>query len=161
MKKLFSVFSALVALMFYTAAQAMPLQSFSGEPTTLEAKLGKGKWSLVVFWSHDCSVCRAETPGLSALYEKHKGKAIDVFGVSIDGERYRGRAQQFIEQTQMRFPSYLAELPFAAASYLQLSGEAFRGTPSFLLFNPSGELIGEQAGRLDPSAVERFVRNNS
>jgi len=37
--------------------------------------------------------------------------------------------------------------------------EALRGTPTYLLFDPEGEIRGVQAGHLQPERVEAFIES--
>lgn len=159
--KITSIITAIVFwLIFMPAAMAMQLAYFNGEDTSLEQHIGNGKWSVVVFWSHDCGICRHETPALNAFHRKHENQDAQVLGVSIDGAKNRHKAEQFIQQTTMAFPTFIGELVLLAADFYQLSGEPFRGTPSFLLFNPKGELMGMQAGPVRMVALEEFIANN-
>ena len=104
-------------LIFLTPAMAMDLQSFSGVKTTLQQQLNVGKWSVVVFWSHDCAICRQETPALNAFHRKHHKKDAQVLGISIDGAKNKAKAAQFIQQTAMAFPTFIGELVFLAADF--------------------------------------------
>jgi len=138
----------------------MTFNDFSGKTRHLSEHVGAGKWTVVMLWSHNCSICRRETPALTQFHLKHRASDAQVIGVSIDGHKNKSKAQAFMQQTGMGFPSYIGELVLLAADFYQITGEAFRGTPSFLLFNPSGELMGMQAGPVRVEALEKFIANN-
>lgn len=149
------------ALLFSTSSWALEMSDFKGNPTTLEKQVGNGKWSVVVFWSHNCHICRHETPGLSEFHLRHKEIDAQVIGISIDGQKKKHLAEGFIKQTGMKFPSYLVELPLMAINFQQLTGTGFRGTPTFLLYDPSGEIVGMQTGPVRIEALENFIASNS
>ncbi len=160
-KKIFLLVSFLFSNMLLSSSSwALEMRSFEGKPTTLEQQVGKGKWSVVVFWSHSCGICRRETPALSRFHLEHKDIDAQVIGISIDGEKNKPLAKQFIKQTQMKFPSYIVELPLMAINFKQLTEESFRGTPTFLLYNPAGEIVGMQTGPVRVEALENFIASN-
>lgn len=118
-----------------------------------------GQWSLVMFWAHDCGVCRVELPLFSDFHEKRQD--VDVIGISIDGETNKHLAQGFLDTIQPSFTSYISDLALVAMNYQTLTEEGFRGTPTFLLFTPTGELLGNNPGKLSVDALERFINNNT
>ena len=42
-----------------------------------------------------------------------------------------------------------------------MTEENLRGTPTYLLFNPEGELLGNNPGRLSVEAIESFIARKS
>ena len=157
-KKIVLLLSVIISsVLFSSTSWALEMRSFEGKATTLEQQVGKGKWSVVVFWSHSCGICRRETPALSNFHLKHKDIDAQVIGISIDGEKNKPLAKQFIKQTKMKFPSFIVELPLMAINFTQLTEENFRGTPTFLLYNPVGEIVGMQAGPVRVEALENFI----
>ena len=156
-----AMFSAL--LLSFEYAQAFEMQSLGGETVRLEDKVGKGKWSVVMFWAHNCGVCRHEMPELSRFHEKDHAFEAEVIGLSIDGTNPSGKqlAEQFLKETKPSFTSYLSDIELVAPNYRIMTGEDFRGTPTFLLFSPKGELIANNPGRLRVSALEAFIERNT
>ena len=158
MKKVF--ISILISLFFQASfAHAFELDDFTGKKVNLEDKIGQGKWTLVMFWAHDCSLCRAESPAISEFFDRRKD--VDVIGISIDGEANKALSKAFLAEVNPSFPSYLSELPLVAVNYKVLTQEDFRGTPTFLLFNPEGDLLGNNPGPMSTEALERFIERNS
>ena len=142
-----------------TPAYAFELKDFNGESVSLDDQIGNNKWTLVMFWAHHCGVCKAEFPVISELHSNRKD--IDVVGISIDGEEGKPLAQAFLDDTNPSFPSYLTSLSLTAFNYQALTQEEFRGTPTFLLFTPDGELLGNNPGKLSIESLEKFIDNNS
>jgi thioredoxin-related protein len=46
-------------------------------------------------------------------------------------------------------------------AYKALTEESFTGTPTYLMFNPSGELVAHVPGTLDMAAVEQFIADST
>ena len=155
MKRIF----AFCSLFVVSSVFAFEIESFSGSQTSLDDQIGKDKWTLVVFWAHDCGICRAEFPLISDFHQSRDD--VDVIGISIDGEGKKELAQAFLESTQPSFLNFITSLTLVATNYEVLTQEGFRGTPTFLLFTPDGELIGNNPGKLSISALEGFIASNS
>ena len=156
-----NIFSLIVFCSLFVASSvfAFELEHFDGSQTSLDDQIGKSKWTLVMFWAHDCSICRTEFPLISDFYESRED--VDVIGISIDGDGKKNLAQEFLDSTQPSFPIFITSLTLASANYNVLTQEDFRGTPTFLLFTPGGELIGNNPGKLSVSALESFIASNS
>ncbi len=158
MKKIVSIFS-FCSLFFVSSVFAFELERFNGSQTNLDDQMGKDKWTLVMFWAHDCGICRTEFPLISDFHDSRDD--VDVIGISIDGDGKKSLAQDFLESTKPSFPTFITSLTLASGNYNILTQEQFRGTPTFLLFSPDGELIGNNPGKLSISALEKFIASNS
>ena len=158
MKKLFTLI--FVSLFFQVSfVAAFELEDFNGAKINLDDKIGQGKWALVMFWAHDCGVCKTEFPIFSDFHSKRDD--VEVIAVSIDGQEKKTLAQTFIDTYKPSFTPYLSELTIVAANYQLITEEGFRGTPTFLLFKPDGTLLGNNPGKLSVEALERFIESNS
>ena len=82
----------LVALAAYAVAEIAPLdigslapmleiEVLQGEPVDMIAGRGE-KVYVVEFWATWCGPCRRSIPHLSALYNRYKGKGLEVVGIS-------------------------------------------------------------------------------
>ncbi len=116
-----------------------------------------GTWTLVMFWSVTCGICAAETPALSAFYERERESGIELLGVSIDGASMRHQVARWMTQHQMRFPTLLGDLAEIGGYFARATREPFRGTPTFMLFDPTGQVVGVNAGPVRPEAVKSFI----
>ncbi|MBX2849939.1 MAG: TlpA family protein disulfide reductase [Acidiferrobacterales bacterium] len=158
MKTVFLFF--LISLSLHiSSAHTFELEEFSGEKIRLDDKIGQGRWSLVMFWAHHCGVCKVEMPIFSEFHTRRDD--VDVIGISIDGPEDKHLAVDFLESYQPSFSSYLSSLTIVAANYQAITEEEFRGTPTFLLFTPHGELIGNNPGKMSIDALEKFIDRNS
>ncbi|MBN3562492.1 TlpA family protein disulfide reductase [Aliamphritea spongicola] len=161
MRKCRLLVSVWLMMLFSLSAQAMALKSWEGDDTSLQQQVGKGKWAVVIFWRHDCEFCKREVPGLSAFHERNKDTQAEVIGVSIDGYGNKALAEEFVAENQPAFPSLIGEIQTVARSFQQLTEEGLRGTPTYMLFNPQGQLVAIQPGLLDPAAIEAFIAQRS
>lgn len=138
-------------------APDMDLRTLDGRRSSLDEYVGKGKWTLVMFWATDCGICKREMPVLSAFHDKHKGTKATVLGVAIDGMDKVDAIRASMRLHQASFPTLVGELGVVGINFELAAGEPLRGTPTFLMFNPSGELVGVNPGPVRPEAVEAFM----
>jgi len=68
----------------------LQIRSIQGESLNL-ADL-KGRAVLLTFWASWCVPCRLEIPHLKMLFEKYKGKGLQIVAISIDEEAANARA---------------------------------------------------------------------
>lgn len=147
----------------FVQAGAVPLldtRTLSGEKRDLDAYVGKGKWTLVMFWATDCSICKRQKPEISAFHDKHKDSDAQVVGVAIDGYDKKAAIQDYLAHHETSFPTLIGELPVLAMNYEIAAEEPFRGTPTYWLFNPKGELVGNNPGPLRAQAIEAFIERH-
>lgn len=74
--------SASAHLKFGQAAPNFKVPSLGGED--IELRQFKGKVVLLDFWASWCKPCRALTPHLKTIYQKHKKQGLEVISISID-----------------------------------------------------------------------------
>lgn len=151
----------LFSIQLSNQAYGLELTSMEGKVTSLAQLVGDDQWSIAVFWSHSCHICRQETPAINAFHLKNKDSVARVIGISIDGTNRKRLIKKFMADTSMQFPSYITQLPTMAVDFLTLTQESFRGTPTFLIFNPKGTLVAMQVGQLRMDALDKFIKERS
>jgi len=145
-------------LLFAGTAYGMNiLKNFDGTLHTLDEFTGKGKWAIVMIWASDCGVCNAEAKNYVKFNKAHKDKDAYILGISMDGDERQLDAEAFIDRHGVDFHNLIGEPDTVAGLYSSLTGRPWVGTPTFLLFNPAGELRAAQVGAVPPHIIESFM----
>jgi len=140
----------------------MELQSIEdGAPVELENLTGHGKWTLVMIWATNCHICKIQKPDISAFHNEHKDIDAHVVGVALDGYDRVDAVVDYVKDNNVSFPNYVGNGAIIASHYFGMTEEMFRGTPTYLLFNPEGELLANNPGLLTVEALESFIARKS
>jgi len=140
---------------------ASALKDFNGKQSAIADYAGKGKWLVVMLWASDCLVCNEEIGNYTAFQTKHAGKDATMLGVSIDGAEKEKDAKDFLTRHKVNFPSLIGEPQQVASMFQELTGSEWIGTPTFMVYNPKGELIGAQTGAVPTDVIESFIARES
>ena len=130
-----------------------------GEPAHFSDYLSEDRWLVVMIWSWTCPICASEMPGYAQLHDRHQHGQLTVLGISLDGSAGVMEAWAFAEEHGAPFPNLLGEGEDVAEFFFQQTGQALRGTPTFLLYAPGGKLKAVQAGPVPPEGVEAFIKS--
>ena len=133
------------------------LQDFKGNPHNLKEYLGNGKWTIVMLWASDCHICNQEAHQYVQFHKKHQNKDASVLGISLDGQEKKSDAEGFLKEHTINFPNLIGEPMGVASIYRELTGDNFRGTPTFLIFSPKGDLRAQQVGAVPTDLIEQFM----
>ena len=123
--------------------------------------LTDGRWTLVMIWASSCHVCKAQKAVISEFHDAHKDTDAKAFGIALDGRSGLDDVNDYLSKHKASFPNYVWDFPSTAITYQKLTEEDLRGTPTYLLFDPSGELKGNNPGPISLSAIEKFIARNS
>jgi len=137
------------------------VRTMEGKFTTLSQHFEEDKWTLVMLWTSDCTICQREYPIMSEFHDKHKDIDAKVIGVSLDGYSKLDEITEHINEMPMTFDNLIGELTVVAFNYQNATEEPLRGTPTFLMFNPSGQLVGHNPGPVNPEALEDFINRKN
>jgi thiol-disulfide isomerase/thioredoxin len=122
--------------------------------------IGKGKWVIVNIWGPKCPPCVEEMPELQSFHEDHQNKDAIVVGIAIDYPSFGpGNAQDVKDFAEDNFISYPLLLGDVHSSE-HLGGGSLSGTPTTLLFTPSGKLEAMQVGQITQKLLEDFLVEN-
>lgn len=130
------------------------------------------QWFLVKLWSVDCGICRAQVPVVSKLHddglvnstpseEGLEGYRLSVLGVAIDSKSRNTEVVRYLKKSQPSYPNVIADGGVIALWFGTLTQETFRGTPTYLLFDPDGELAAIQTSILKPDSLDKFISRYS
>jgi len=163
MFRILSLISFLIILLITTGGALATDNSgkFSGNESEIGKFAGNGKWLVVMIWASDCTVCNREAHNYVDFHKLHKDKDAQVLGLSIDGKEKTKDALEFLQRHKLNFPNLIGEPMDIATMYQERTGGDWIGTPSFMVFNPKGELIGAQAGAVPVSIIESFIERES
>lgn len=158
MKHRYNLLILAVIMLFAGSAYSMNiLKDFDGTLHTLDEYTGKGKWAVVMIWASDCGVCNAEAKNYVKFNKAHKEKDAYMLGISMDGDERQLDAEAFIDRHGVDFHNLIGEPETVAGLYSSLTGKPWVGTPTFLLFNPAGELRAAQVGAVPTHIIESFI----
>lgn len=158
-KKVF-ISSVLVLGLFATvvtdaAVPDLVLNDLNGKPRSVSEFIGKGKWTVVMLWAHNCPICNQEVDQMSFFHDDHKDKDATVLGVSVDGSAQVDKARRFVENHAIEFPNLIVEPRQQQIG--KFGGGQFIGTPTFYVFSPDGELAAKQVGPVTQEDLEAFM----
>lgn len=137
------------------------LKGFDGSIHSLNEYTGQGKWTVVMLWASDCHACNAEAKQYVKFHKAHKEKDASILGISLDGETKKAEANKFIERHGVTFPNLIEEPGKVENLYASLTGQPWIGTPSFLIYSPTGELRAAQVGAVPTHIIESFIAKES
>jgi peroxiredoxin len=140
-----------------STAPDVELKRLDGKSQNVSAYIGKGKWTIVAIWAHDCPICNAEIPAMAFFHDDHKDKDAIVLGVSVDGWANRHKAKQFIQTHALNFTNLIAEPRQEVLG--RFGGGTFYGTPTFYVYSPTGELMARQVGPITIEAIEEYIQS--
>ena len=60
----------------------------------------------------------------------------------------------------MSFDNLIGELTVVAFNYEASTEEPLQGTPTYMMFNPQGQLVGHNPGPVKIEALEKFIQRH-
>ena len=125
-------------------------------------------WQLLKFWSVDCGICRAQVPVVSDMHsdaEQTTGDQKDgdsdyrlrVMGISVDALSREGEVLRYKQRYPSSYPNIQLPLIVINAWFESVALEPFRGTPTYLLFDPQGNLAAMQTSILKQDSLRNFI----
>jgi len=137
------------------------LRDMRGNITTFDTQQTPGQWTVVMIWASDCHVCNQESGQYSKFHTQHAGRDANIIGISIDGQRGKKDAEAFISRNEVIFPNLIGDVQTVSRWYQAETGESFRATPTFVLFDQNGKVRAAQPGAVPPTIIEQFIAKNS
>ena len=170
MKAVFTInrlFLAVLAALLINGS-AFAFAELDGTRTTIEDNVGKGKWTVAEIWSYTCHNCHEHMPSMVKFDGKMENTRL--IGIAIDGSDKTGvkRAKSMIEKHDISFKSITSnpiEMNDWILSNLNEPGtpaeevRRLRGTPTFMIFNPEGEVVAFQPGLVSTVDMEKFIKS--
>ncbi|ASJ74395.1 Thiol-disulfide oxidoreductase ResA [Granulosicoccus antarcticus IMCC3135] len=138
-------------------AQSFQLQDMESSRVNLNDYVGDGRWTLVMFWSTDCIPCEQQKPMIEAFHHDHQASDARVVGIALDGMEAEAEIQKLIDRHNPSYPNLVVFTDVFHRQYKELTGKDFRATPTYLLYDPSGNLAGARTGMIERAALEAVV----
>jgi peroxiredoxin len=133
-----------------TVAPEFQLPRLGGGKINLADTRRTKKVVLVNFWYAECGPCRREFPHLQKLYERLKGKGMEV--IAINRGDTEQQAQQIIQTSKLTFPVALGGSNDAGGSvYAHFGVMVF---PTNYLIAPDGKILWRALGYNDFASPE-------
>jgi len=132
--------------------------SLDGDSVSLASEQGK----VVLFnvWATWCHPCRDEIPELLVLYDKYKGRGLELVGVSVDANGSDDAIRAFMTDFKMTYPVWRDPDERVSAQFLVV------GVPATFLIDRAGILQWRKTGPIQPgdssltAAIERALGNS-
>ena len=146
---------ALMALSARAGAPSIPLHDLDGRERNVNEFIGHAKWTIVVAWAHDCHFCESGIDEMAAFHTAHHDKGCHRAGhnprrrsTAEGGTRIREAPQAAVCESHHRaVPAVM--MKFGAGNFV--------GTPTYYVYDPKGEIVGQNTGPLTRTEVEEFI----
>jgi peroxiredoxin len=110
----------------------------------------RGKLVLLNFWATWCPPCREEMPLFSKWQREHKGKGLQVIGVSMDDDATS--VKEFLAKYPVTYPVVMGDVKLA---------ETFGGVlglPLSYLIDAQGRVVARYQGEADLAKMEAKIK---
>lgn len=151
------IFGSAMLTLLPGSALAFQMNTLSGDRVQLEQYVGGGLWTLVQFWNLDCITCEQQKPMLDSFHRAHRNEAARVIGVAMDGPEKIDAIQARLARGVTSFEHLVAYPDVFARQFLEATGEPFRVSPTYWLFDPSGNPVGVHVGPVSLDALEQVM----
>jgi cytochrome c biogenesis protein CcmG, thiol:disulfide interchange protein DsbE len=108
-----------------------------------------GKPLVIRFWADWCKYCEPEMKAIEAVYQRHKGKGLEVFAVNAGQDR--AAVEAFIRRIGVTYPALLDEQSAIARRY------GVVGLPTTYFVDARGIVRGKVIGEADEAVFERHA----
>ena len=152
-----STLTLIFALICGGSAQAFQLQALDEQRVELMDYVVEGRWTVVMFWATDCIPCEEQKPGLEAFHQEFSPDTASIVGVAIDGFEMIDQILEINAHHQPSYPNLVAFNDVYQRQYEELVGKPFRITPTYLIFDQTGQLHGNVYGNLDLDDLAGYI----
>lgn len=152
----FVVVIAVLAAQLVRGQENVPAPNFSLKNASGQAvELAKlhGKVVVVNFWATWCGPCRAEIPGMIEVYQKYRGKGLEIVGISVDRDGWPA-INQFVKKLNITYPVVLGNGDVV---------DAYGGIdaiPTTFFVDRNGRVLQRHVGYMSKDEFEKAVKSS-
>jgi len=148
---------SMLATPVHAESPDVSLADLDGKQHHLSEYIGNGKWVFFNIWGPRCPPCVEEMPDLQDFHDAHKDKDAIVVGMALDypsfGYADVEEVREFVDDYFITFPILLGD----GRTIESMGGGMLQGTPTTLVFDPTGKLFAKQLGALNRKVLEKFM----
>ena len=108
----------------------------------------RGKVVLLEFWATWCGPCRYDMPYVQALYDEHKDKGLEVYGINTE---VHTRAINYLSAAGLTFPTLHDDRMRVAMMY------QVQALPAFVVIDRQGRIAAYMVGTRTKAQLEKAV----
>lgn len=146
-----------IILSVSSTAYAFQLQALDAERVDLMDYVEPGRWTVIMFWQTDCVSCEAQKPGLEVFHRQNYPDSAAVVGVAIDGYEMIDEIEELNAKHNPTYPNLVAFNDVYNRQFKELTGKAFRASPTFVIFNDKGQFHGNVYNYLPLDDLSAFI----
>jgi len=152
---------ALALLTLFATVKAntgdIQLQSLSKKELSLNGMVNDGKYNLVMIWSTDCVACEEQKPMIQAFHKDYSETKANVIGIANDGMSLRKKINKLIKKNKPTYPNFIASPETFFSEFEIATGKKFRATPTYIMFDPEGRILGVAVGQISRDKLDQIV----
>ena len=125
------------------------LKTAAGQTVELSKLLGKVV--VVNFWATWCGPCRAEIPGMQEVYDKYKGKGLEIVGISLDRDGW-DVVTPYVKRMKVTYPMVVGN---------EALTQAYGGIdaiPTTFIVGKDGSVVKKHIGYMSKEDFEKAIK---
>ena len=125
----------------------------------VQHNLTQERYDLVMFWATFCEPCKRDFKKIAQLMRDNPEIHMTIIGVVVDGEENPQLTESLVQEHQLNYVHVLTNFEAAAVYHQKAADKNLIGTPSYLLYDHSNELIADHPSMIDLDALLMLVED--
>jgi len=135
------------------------LQSLEYKSISLNESVNDGKYTLVMIWSTDCAACEMQKPMIQSFFSDYSDNTATVVGIANDGMGKLDEISDLIDKNEPTYPNFIASPKTFFSEFEIATGKKFRATPTYIMYDPEGKVMGVAVGPITRDKLDQIVSN--